>query len=287
MAVFEINLSKVRENYQALKKALPNAIIAYALKANYDARILKTLVKEGCLAEVCSDYEQQMAEKMWFRRIIRNGYGEYRQAWLTNVETIKDRKKVQGLIGARLRLDKKSKLGIDENEVLKHEWDCIGIHTRKGFAKALKKAETIAEKVGAEYVDAGGGLREELDPERIKLLSSVNKKLIIEPGRYLVANACRVISKVLAVKEDKLVIDVGMNFLNKFSNSKFKVTAPGKKARSAYKVFGPIPTDLDNIGTHNLPQLKKGDKVIIENAGAYTLSMSSNWTHKKPAIKYV
>jgi len=286
MPVFEINLSKVRENYRALKKALPNAIIAYALKANYDARILKTLVKEGCLAEVCSDYEQQMAEKMWFRRIIRNGYGEYRQAWLTNVETINDRKKVIGLIGARLRLDKKSKLGVDEEEILKHKWDCIGIHTRQGFDKALKKAETIAEKVGAEYVDAGGGLREELDPERIKLLNSVKKKLIIEPGRYLVANACRVISKVLAVKEDKLVIDVGMNFLNKFSNSKFKVTAPGKKDGS-YKVFGPIPTDLDNIGTHNLPQLKKGDKVIIENAGAYTLSMASNWTYKKPAIKYI
>ena len=128
-------------------------------------------------------------------------------------------------------------------------------------------------------------LKGKINEERIKILKR-KENIIIEPGRYLVENACKIISKVLAVKKDKIIIDAGMNLLNKFSNSKFKVTAQGKKDH-AYKVFGPIPTDIDNIGAHNLPELKAGDEVVIENAGAYTLSMASNWTRRIPKIKYV
>jgi len=280
MAFFEINLKKVKQNYLELKKALPKTIISYAIKANYDPKILKTLAQEGCAAEVCSDYEHGVAQRNGFKKIIRNGYGPYKKAWLTNLELVEDRSKVKGLVGARLNLNDKSKLGIKEDEILKHKWDCISIHTRKGFEQALSKTEKIAKKVGAKYIDVGGGLNE----ERIKLLKNKNN-IIIEPGRYMVANTCRVISKVLAVKDDKVILDVGMNFLNKFSDNKYTVTAPGKKDHT-YKVYGPIPTDIDSIGTHNLPELKKGDQVVIENAGAYTQSMASKWTNKVPKIKY-
>ena len=77
------------------------------------------------------------------------------------------------------------------------------------------------------------------------------------------------------------------NFLNKFSNSKYIVRAEKGGKKRPYKVCGPIPTDIDNIGYHHLPKLDKGDNVIIENAGAYTLSMASNWTRKIPKIIYV
>lgn len=287
MPVFEINIKKVKENYERLRKKLPYALIAYALKANYDKKILELLAGENCLAEACSDYEQKMAEKAGFKKIIRNGYAPNGKAWLTNVELIEDRNKVKGLLGARLRLDQKSKLGINEEEIKKHKWNCIGIHTRENLKEALKKAEELAHETSAEYVDAGGGFREELDEERVKLLKTVKHKLIIEPGRYLVANACQVISKVLAVKEDKIIIDAGMNFLNKFSDTRYTVKAVKEGPKKPYKVCGPIPTDIDNIGTHNLPELKKGDKVIIGNAGAYTLSMSSKWTQPKPRIRYI
>ncbi len=274
-----INPEKARLNYLKLKEALPNAIIAYAIKANYDKKILSALAKEGCAAEVCSDYEHIIAKKAGFKRIIRNGFGKLRAAWLTNVEDVNA--PVMGMKGARLHLNEKSKMGIDEKELLKHKWDCIAFHTRDGFKEALKKAENIAAKTGAGFIDVGGGINE----ERIKLLKG-KENIIVEPGRYLVEDACEVVSKVLAVKGDKIIIDCGMNFLNKFSNSRFVVTAQGKKNRS-YKVFGPIPTDIDNIGVHNLPELKAGDEVIIKNAGAYTLSMASAWTRPLPKIRYV
>lgn len=277
----EINAKKALENYERIKKELPKAIIAYALKANYDKEILTTLAKNDCLAEVCSDYEERIALKTGFKKIIRNGYAPSGKDWLTHVETIDDRKKIKGLIGARLRLDTKSKLGIDEDEILKHKWDSISIHTRENFETALKKATEIANSTNARYVDAGGGYNK----ERINTLKNVKQELIIEPGRELVSNSCRIISKVLAIKEDKIITDCGMNLLNKFSDNKYTISATGKKDHT-YKVYGPIPTDLDNIGTHNLPTLKKGDTIIIENAGAYTLSMASNWTHKIPKITY-
>lgn len=288
MSTFTINTEQAKKNYTELCKALPDALIAYAIKANYDKKILATLAREGCLAEACSDYEHKIAEKAGFKKVIRNGYGRLRKAWLTNAETIEQREQIKGLIGARLRLDPKSKLGIDEKDIIKHKWDCIGVHTRENLKQALNKAEEIAQQTEAEYVDAGGGLREELDKERINTLKTVKHKLIIEPGRYLVANACEIISKVLAVKEDKLIIDCGMNILNKFSDARYTVkTLKTGTKNHAYKIYGPIPTDIDNIGTHNLPEMKKGDEIIIGNAGAYTLSLSSNWVYPKPRIKYV
>lgn len=277
-----INPAKALENYQRIKKELPSAIIAYALKANYDNKILEMLAKNDCLAEVCSEYEHKIAVKTGFKKIIRNGYAPSGKAWLTNVETIDDRKTVKGLIGARLRLDNKSKLGIDEDEILKHKWDCIAIHTRDSFENSLKKAETIANKTGAKYIDAGGNYTK----DRIELLKKIKQELIIEPGRELVANTTTITTKVLAVKEDKIITDCGMNLLNKFADNKYTVNKKGTKNHN-YKIYGPIPTDLDNIGTHNLPELKIGDEITIENAGAYTLSMFSPWTQPKPKIVYL
>ncbi len=288
MAVFEINLNKVKNNYLSLKKFFPNAIIAYALKANYDKKILRTLSSIGCAAEVCSEYEYQIAINNGFKKIIRNGFNPSGEAWLTNISDINDKNKIKGLIGARIQLSNKSKLGISDELIINNQWDCISFHTRDNFNQALSKAINLAEKTGAKIIDVGGGIREELDEERIKLLSNINQQLIIEPGRYLVANACRVITRVISVKDDKAVIDVGMNFLNKFSNSKYIVKSL-KEGRNnhSYKIFGPVPTDIDNIGVYNLPELSVGDKLIIENAGAYTLSMASNWTHRIPIIRYV
>lgn len=284
MPIFTINLKKVKDNYERLKKELPDALIAYALKANYDTKILKALASLGCSAEVCSEYEHAMALRAGFKKIIRNGFSPSGKAWLTNVEDLSDIPKIKGLIGARLSLDPKSKLGLPEGEILTRKWDCISIHTREDFTNALLKAEEIANKVSAKYVDAGGGF----SIDRLDVLKKIRHALIIEPGRYLVSNACELICKVLAVKNDKIIIDAGMNLLNKFADNKYNVRAEKQGTRNhAYKIYGPIPTDIDSIGTHNLPLLEKGDTLVIENAGAYTLSMFSKWILPKPRIKYV
>ncbi len=281
-----IHLSKVKENYERLKKALPNAIIAYALKANYDKRILKTLKEQGSAVEICSEYEYEIAKKIGFEKIIINGFiTKQLKCCLQNVESAEQ--KVLGLRGARMKLFKDSKIGLNEKEILKSKWDCISFHSSRAktseWKKYLKKALRLADKTSAGIIDAGGGINE----EKIKLLKKTDKKLIIEPGRALVENACELKTRILMIKGKNVIIDTGINFFNKLSMSKYEVEVIGKeneKKNHVYRVCGPIPTDIDNIGKHNLPRVKAGDCLRIKNCGAYTMSMASNWTRKKPRI---
>lgn len=285
MSKLIINLKKVKKNYQALKKELPQTIIAYAIKANYDPQILKTLKEQGCAAEVCSEHEYELVKN--YKQIVINGFTKPKKCYLQNTETIQE---VKGLRGARMKLKPESKLGLSEQKILKHKWDCIAFHSSRAkineWKQHLTKAINLANKTGATIIDAGGGINN----ERIKLLKKVNKQLIIEPGRNLVENACTLKTKILAVKNKNIIIDTGINFFNKLSMSKYQIEVKGKeeeKKNQQYRVNGPIPTDLDNIGIHNLPEVKTGDELLINNCGAYTLSMSSNWTRKKPEIKYI
>jgi|GEM_PF-3235742 len=287
MGTFQINLNKVKKNYEELVKELPNAVIAYALKANYDKRILKTLSELGCAAEVCSENEYELARKAGFKRIIINGFVvKPLKCYLQNVELIDQ--EVNGLRGVRMKLEEKSKVGVSENEI-KGTWDCIAFHSsRAGISEwklVLERALKLAERTGARMIDAGGGINK----DRIELLKKIDKKLIIEPGRQLVEEACSLRTRVIAVKGSNVIIDTGISFFNKLSMSKYEVIALGReneKKNKQYRVCGPVPTDLDNIGCYSLPELKAGDELLIKNCGAYTLSLSSDWVNKKPAITY-
>ncbi len=284
MAELIVYLERVEENYKKLKDALPKATIAYALKANYDKRILKKLKRLGCAAEVCSEYEYKIAKKIGFEKIIINGYvTKPLKCYLQNVEKIGQ--EVMGLKGARMRLYKDSKIGMCEEDILKCKWDCIAFHSSRAkiseWGKYLKNALRLAEKTGARIIDVGGGINE----ERIKMIKKIKKDVIVEPGRTLVENACELIAEVLMVKNNNVIIDTGINFFNKLSMSKYEVEVVGKekeKKNKVYRVCGPIPTDIDNIGKYNLPEVKEGDVLKIKNCGAYTMSMASNWTRRVP-----
>jgi len=274
----------VKENYSRLKEFL----VFYAIKANYDTRILKTLARLGCGAEVCSEHEYQTARRAGFKRIMINGFVKPLKCFMQNAESISQ--EIKGLRGARIRVRPDSKIGLSDEEILCSHWDCIAFHTSRAgldeWKGLLKKAILLADKTHADYINAGGGINK----ERIEELRKIkNKKIIIEPGRELVENACELTSKVLAVKNNNVVIDTGINFFSKLSMSRYDVEVIGKeneKRNRTYKVCGPIPTDIDSIGNYNLPEVRPGDTLRIKNCGAYTMSLASNWTRQKPRIKY-
>lgn len=306
MSEFIINLGKVKENYLKLKDLLPKQIIAYALKANYDEKILRTLASEGCYAEACSLYEFEKADKAGFDKIILNGFHtkndliKIKNAFLINVESAKELSilkeiKYSGLIGARIKIKENSKLGLTKNEILNNKFDCVSFHTgtqfkEEDFFNNLKTANELAEKVGAKYIDVGGGYGERINETFIKkVLASTNKKLIIEPGRLLVGNACELICDIIEIKGSNIIIDTGFNFLSKISESKYEVEVIGKEKNirnKVYSICGPIPTDLDSIGKYSLPIISENDKIKIKNCGAYTLSLASKFTRELPKIIY-
>ena len=120
--------------------------------------------------------------------------------------------------------------------------------------------------------------------------------LAVEPGRFLVARAGWIISRVLHRRAGRgpagqpmVVIDAGMTELVRPAlygahheivalTSKGSPIPPGDVHDGMLTlVEGPICESTDRLGQHLLPQLERGDLVAIANAGAYGSSMSSRY----------
>ena len=121
---YTINLSAVRANYLAFQNAIHKHgrrdVIAYSIKANYDSRILNTLVAAGAHIEVCSEYEYQIALKHTStpRDVIVNGFQSNQDSFLQYTEdgalvilgSVQDLKYINEVqhpiqLGLRLNLD--------------------------------------------------------------------------------------------------------------------------------------------------------------------------------------
>ncbi len=155
-----------------------------------------------------------------------------------------------------------------------------------------------------EFIDIGGGIgipyklnEEPMDIEElaievtdmIKMETNV-KTIIVEPGRYIVANTTLLLTKCVDIKdlgEKKFVgVDAGMNTLLRpamyDSYHHVAITDKFEKACTArYDVVGPICETGDYLA-HNrvLPDPEEGDILAVYDAGAYGFSMSSNYNSR-------
>ena len=174
---------------------------------------------------------------------------------------------------------------------------------------ALKKTSKIVEKlfkrnVKVSCINIGGGFpaqyKEEILPlknhtEMIK--KSINDlfpadslpKILIEPGRYIVAECGVISTEVLLIKDDLhkkevrwIYVDAGkFNGLHEAGITQFPVKTDYSNTDPVGNVILAGPTcDGDDVlyDKHNykLPlSLKKGDKLYFLSAGAYTTTYSS------------
>ena len=200
----------------------------------------------------------------------------------------------------------------------------FGIHMMTGsnnlepyfFSEIVDKLMTIAGNIfkhldiKPEFVDIGGGLgvpyfddEQELDIDlTAKLVSEEFRdkcekynfgepELFLEPGRYLVANAGYLLTKVTGVKESykKFIgIDAGMNTLIRpaLYGAKHRMSVYGKPENSAtVNVCGQICENSDIFAIMlPFPQVDENDVVIIRDVGAYGYVMSSNYNNRlRPA----
>jgi diaminopimelate decarboxylase len=123
-------------------------------------------------------------------------------------------------------------------------------------------------------------------------------RLAIEPGRYLVARAGWLVARVLHVRDRggrQVVLDAGMTELLRpaLYGARHTIVAltaggravePGERGAvprgpgvEPTRVDGPICESTDELGTHDLPPLRRGDLVAIADAGAYGASQSSTY----------
>ncbi len=175
--------------------------------------------------------------------------------------------------------------------------------------KILDLVESI-ETTGIQisHIDFGGGLGIDYNGDTppaadalwAKLLAKLdargfgNRQFMIEPGRSLVGNAGVCVSEVLYLKpgEQKnfCIIDAAMNDLPRPAMYQaFHAIVPLKSASSTeeinYDVVGPICESGDWIGRDRMLAVRAGEHVAVLSAGAYCMSMASNYNTRGRAAE--
>ncbi|RYX94306.1 MAG: diaminopimelate decarboxylase [Comamonadaceae bacterium] len=161
------------------------------------------------------------------------------------------------------------------------------------------------------HIDFGGGLgiqyNDESPPEADALWQQLlarldargfgGKKLMIEPGRSLVGNAGVCVTEVLYLKpgEQKnfCIVDAAMNDLPRPAMYQaFHTIVPVSKnaANQAaetvnYEIVGPVCESGDWIGHDRELSVESGDYLAVLSAGAYCMSMSSNYNTRGRAAE--
>ncbi|MBL4618015.1 MAG: bifunctional aspartate kinase/diaminopimelate decarboxylase [Robiginitomaculum sp.] len=162
---------------------------------------------------------------------------------------------------------------------------------------------------GLTHINLGGGLgvperpggtaldMATLDAGLLELKKHLkNIGLWLEPGRYVVAEAGVLLSRVTQTKskyQSRFIgIDTGMNSLLRpaLYSSRHEIFNLTRLEQSndtrRVTIVGPICESADIIGTdRQLPKTSEGDILLIANAGAYGAVMSSNYNLREPAAE--
>ena len=119
-------------------------------------------------------------------------------------------------------------------------------------------------------------------------------KIILEPGRRLVGNAGALLTKVEYLKPGELknfaIIDAAMNDLARpaLYDAWHDIVAvtPRAEAPGTWQIVGPICESGDFLGHDRELALDAGDLLAILSAGAYGMTMSSNY-NTRPRVAEV
>jgi len=228
-----------------------------------------------------------------------------------------------------------SKFGLWEEEVIqayaiaqRARVERFGIHMHIGSGilefepyvqaveKLLSTAKRVHKEVGIdfEFIDIGGGFgvpykpkEKEFDVQEfsnkvVNLFKNKTKDyglgkpfLFVEPGRYLVADACILLTTVNTVKvtpSRKFAgVDAGFNTLLRpamYGSYHPILVANNLTAASTetYDIAGPICESGDLLAKdHSVPYINEGDLLAVLNAGAYGYSMSSQYNSRPRAAE--
>lgn len=182
--------------------------------------------------------------------------------------------------------------------------DChIGsqLTTLEPFIDALDRLLALVDRLGdcgiyLRHIDLGGGVgvryRDEEPPLVADYIKTVRERLegrdlalLFEPGRYIVANAGVLLTRVEYLKhtehKDFAIVDAAMNDLIRpaLYQAWMDVTAvrPRDTAARAYDIVGPICETGDFLAKGRELALEEGDLLAVHSAGAYGFVMSSNY----------
>jgi ornithine decarboxylase len=355
--IFVIDHEKIRKNYREFRGHMPSVQVYYAVKANSNPDIVKTLFDMGASFDVASmpefmivyEYVKDMPDKerqdwIWDKIIYANtikpietleALDHYKP--LVTFDNEEELKKIRahaphaGLV-LRIRVpntgsmvELSSKFGADPGEavdLIARAFDmglmveglsfhvgsqCTNfenyIQALSLSANIIKETETrIGKKI--RILDIGGGFPVKYHPgvksftvltkklnSEIKRLFPPDMQILAEPGRFLVANSCTLVAKVVgkAFRDGKPCYYINDGVYHTYSGQVFDhVNYPVRAFKSGETkisaVFGPTCDAFDTITlSAELPELEIGDLVYSENIGAYSHASSTYFNGFPPA----
>jgi diaminopimelate decarboxylase len=185
------------------------------------------------------------------------------------------------------------------------------------FAETMQRVRQLVEELRADglkirYVDAGGGLGISYEkPDAASFpaivaayakaltepLSGLDVHLLLEPGRSIVGPGGALLTRVVYRKTNSgkrfLIVDAAMNDLIRPSlyNAHHEIVPVRRSGTSdehgeAADIVGPICETGDFFGRdRQLPLAEEGDLLAILDAGAYGMSLSSNYNTRPRAAE--
>jgi diaminopimelate decarboxylase len=179
------------------------------------------------------------------------------------------------------------------------------------FVAALDRILELADRLRAEgialaHVDIGGGLairyRDEAVPPvaeyaraLVERIGGRGIRLLLEPGRSLVGHAGLLLTRVEYLKHGAArnfaVVDAAMNDLLRpalyEAFHEILPVVPGSARAGSYDVVGPVCETGDFLAHDRSLAVSEGDLLAIMDAGAYGMSMSSNYNARPRAAEVV
>ena len=179
----------------------------------------------------------------------------------------------------------------------------------KPFVDALDRVLSLVDQlkkndIHLSHIDIGGGIgicyQDESPPdfeiytkEILSKIQNLNVKIIFEPGRALVGNAGVLLSKVEYLKQNDVkhfsIIYAAMNDLMRHTlydaYHEIKVVHEHDTKSQSFDVVGPVCESGDFIAKNRSLKLKENDLICIMSAGAYGMSMSSNYNSRGRAAE--
>lgn len=127
----------------------------------------------------------------------------------------------------------------------------------------------------------------------IPVVKQTGLKLIIEPGRSLIAEAGALITKVIFLKDKQekhfVIVDSGMNDLVRpamYNAYHHVLNVQEKDEEMIADIVGPICETGDFLALdRKIGKVERGDLLAIMTAGAYGSSMSSNYNVRPRALE--
>ena len=179
------------------------------------------------------------------------------------------------------------------------------------MAEAAQKLRDLVDRLATEgivleHIDLGGGLgiryRDETPPAVADYLAPLlavfegrSEELCFEPGRSLVGNAGLLLTRIEYLKPGETknfaIVDAAMNDLARpaLYDAWHEVVEVNPHAGAAveYDIVGPICESGDFLARARTLAVTEGDLLAILSAGAYGMTMSSNYNTRPRAAEVI